>query len=178
MIDIVVPHAARNVEKLLFAGIAEDNWHTKLLSLRLLGQFADRATIPFARTLNQVVPVVSAAMWDTRNEVKKGASEATLKALNTCQVLFGKQMLPTNNQGSVATRDFSPNAASTRVLQNHPETTPQTPENTPKTPLSKKISRPQDSRKQYKVTLTGCVGMRFGCLGCILQVSGYLVMLV
>jgi len=85
MIDIVVPHAARNVEKLLFAGIAEDNWHTKLLSLRLLGQFADRATIPFARTLNQVVPVVSAAMWDTRNEVKKGASEATLKALNTCQ---------------------------------------------------------------------------------------------
>jgi len=85
IIDIVVPHATRNVETLLFAGIAEDNWHTKLLSLRLLGQFADRAEIPFARTLNQVVPVVSAAMWDTRNEVKKGASEATLKALNTCQ---------------------------------------------------------------------------------------------
>lgn len=104
MIDIVVPHAARNVEKLLFAGIAEDNWHTKLLSLRLLGQFADRATIPFARTLNQVVPVVSAAMWDTRNEVKKGASEATLKALNTCQVLFGKQMLPTDKQGMGAWR--------------------------------------------------------------------------
>ena len=33
----------------------------------------------------QVVPVVSAAMWDTRTEVKKGASDATLKALNTCQ---------------------------------------------------------------------------------------------
>jgi hypothetical protein len=30
--------------------------------------------------------MVSAAMWDTRNEVKKGATDATLQALNTCQV--------------------------------------------------------------------------------------------
>jgi elongation factor 3 len=85
IIDIVVPHATRNVQDLLFAGIAEDNWHTKLLSLRLLGQFADRSQVPFSRTLNKVVPAVSAAMWDTRHEVKKGATDATLKALNTCQ---------------------------------------------------------------------------------------------
>ena len=42
IIDIVVPHATKNVQSLLFAGISEDNWHTKLLALRLLGQFADR----------------------------------------------------------------------------------------------------------------------------------------
>ena len=41
---------------MLFAGIAEDNWHTKLLSLRLLGQFADRSEVPFSRTLYQVNP--------------------------------------------------------------------------------------------------------------------------
>ena len=85
IIDIVVPHATRNVQDILFAGIAEDNWHTKLLSLRLLGQFAERSELAFSRTLFQVVPVVSGAMWDTRPEVRQGATEATLKALNTCQ---------------------------------------------------------------------------------------------
>ena len=85
IIDIVVPHATRNVQDILFAGIAEDNWHTKLLSLRLLGQFAERSELAFSRTLFQVVPVVSGAMWDTRTEVRQGATEATLKALNTCQ---------------------------------------------------------------------------------------------
>ncbi len=33
----------------------EDNWHTKLLALRLLGQFAERSQIPFSRTLYQVI---------------------------------------------------------------------------------------------------------------------------
>ena len=54
IIDIVVPHATYNIQSMLFAGIAEDNWHTKLLSLRLLGQFADRSEVPFSRTLYQV----------------------------------------------------------------------------------------------------------------------------
>jgi hypothetical protein len=51
--------------------VPEDNWHTKLLALRLLGQFAERSQIPFSRTLYQVIPVVSNAMWDTRGEVKQ-----------------------------------------------------------------------------------------------------------
>ena len=54
-------------------------------SLRLLGQFAEQSEAPFARTLYQVVPIVSSAMWDTKKEVKQAAKDATLQALETCQ---------------------------------------------------------------------------------------------
>jgi elongation factor 3 len=74
-----------DVQPFLFAGIAETNWQTKLLALRLLGQFAENSDAPFARTLFQVVPICSNAMWDTKKEVKQAACEATLASLNTCQ---------------------------------------------------------------------------------------------
>jgi len=86
VIKIANPHAVKNVQPFLFAGIAETNWQTKLLSLQLLGMFAERSNVPFSRTLYQVVPVVSAAMWDTKKEVKDAATAATTLALNTCQV--------------------------------------------------------------------------------------------
>jgi elongation factor 3 len=85
LIKIANPHAVKNVQPFLFAGIAETNWQTKLLALQLLGLFAERSNVPFSRTLYQVVPVVSAAMWDTKKEVKQAAKDATLQALNTCQ---------------------------------------------------------------------------------------------
>jgi elongation factor 3 len=85
LIEICSPQASKNIQAFLFAGIAETNWQTKMWSLRLLGQFAEQADAPFARTLNAVVPVVSGAMWDTKKEVKQAAKEAALKALNTCQ---------------------------------------------------------------------------------------------
>ena len=85
IIAICSAQAARNVQPFLFAGIAETNWQTKMWSLRLLGQFAEQSEAPFARTLYQVVPVVSAAMWDTKKEVKEAARAATLQALETCQ---------------------------------------------------------------------------------------------
>ena len=85
IIGICSPQAAKNVQPFLFAGIAETNWQTKMWSLRLLGQFAEQAEAPFSRTLYQVVPVVSAAMWDTKKEVKQAAKDATLQCLNTCQ---------------------------------------------------------------------------------------------
>ena len=58
IIDIVVPHATRNVQSLLFAGISEDNWHTKLLALRLLGQFADRKCLVVCVCEARQVPCV------------------------------------------------------------------------------------------------------------------------
>ena len=85
IIGICNQYAAKNVQPFLFAGIAETNWQTKMWSLRLLGQFAEQSEAPFARTLYQVVPVVSAAMWDTKKEVKQAAKDATLKCLETCQ---------------------------------------------------------------------------------------------
>eukprot|EP00802_Teleaulax_amphioxeia_P001701 Tamp_01703.p1 GENE.Tamp_01703~~Tamp_01703.p1 ORF type:complete len:1085 (+),score=404.64 Tamp_01703:120-3257(+) len=85
IIAICSAQASKNVQPFLFAGIAETNWQTKMWSLRLLGQFAEQSESPFARTLYQVVPIVSAAMWDTKKEVKQAAKDATLQALETCQ---------------------------------------------------------------------------------------------
>jgi elongation factor 3 len=85
IIMICSPQASKCVQAALFAGIAETNWQTKMWSLRLLGQFAEQSGAPFSRTLFQVVPVVSSAMWDTKKEVKQSAKDATLQALNTCQ---------------------------------------------------------------------------------------------
>jgi elongation factor 3 len=85
IIAICSIQASKNVQPFLFAGIAETNWQTKMWALRLLGQFAEQSDAPFSRTLYQVVPVVSSAMWDTKKEVKEAARAATLQALNTCQ---------------------------------------------------------------------------------------------
>jgi len=85
IICICSVQASKNLQSFLFAGIAETNWQTKMWSLRLLGQFAEQADAPFSRTLYQVIPVVSSAMWDTKKEVKQAAKDATLQALKTCQ---------------------------------------------------------------------------------------------
>ncbi|EKX36084.1 hypothetical protein GUITHDRAFT_155320 [Guillardia theta CCMP2712] len=85
IIEIVCPQAIKNVQGMLFAGIAETNWQTKMWSLRLLGQLAEKSQVPFSRSLYQVMPVVSAAMWDSKKDVKEAAEYATLKAMETCQ---------------------------------------------------------------------------------------------
>eukprot|EP00961_Rhodomonas_salina_P252920 3418487-Rhodomonas_salina.1 len=63
-------------------------------SLKWLGKLAERAPRPFSRSLFEVMPVVSAAMWDTKKDVKEAATATILAAMNTCENRDIKPFIP------------------------------------------------------------------------------------
>jgi len=95
IVNIVSIYATDKIQAYLFQGIANTNWQTKLLALELLGLFSDKSVMPFSKTLYNVMPVVSNAMWDTKREIKEAARETTRKAMNTCNNKDIKDLIPT-----------------------------------------------------------------------------------
>lgn len=94
IINICSIYSTDKLQSHLFNGISNTNWQTKMLALELLGLFADKSKGPFSKTLYNVMPIVSNAMWDTKKEVKDMAKETTLKAMNTCNNRDIKDLLP------------------------------------------------------------------------------------
>ena len=65
-----------------------------MLALELLGLFSDRSKAPFSKTLHNVMPVVSNAIWDTKKEIKDIAKKTTEKVMSTCDNKDIKDLMP------------------------------------------------------------------------------------
>eukprot|EP00978_Attheya_sp_CCMP212_P011696 scaffold28978_cov51-Attheya_sp.AAC.4 len=75
---------------MLFAQLpVEKKWQVRELSLKLLGGFKDTAPTQLGIALPEIVPEVTACMWDTKKQIKKAASDAMTGA---CEVIGNKDI--------------------------------------------------------------------------------------
>jgi elongation factor 3 len=68
---------------LVFAKLpVEEKWQVRELALKCLGKFAKSAPRQLGNALPEVVPEVTACMWDTKKQVKAAATSTMKEALN------------------------------------------------------------------------------------------------
>jgi elongation factor 3 len=94
MMTMMCAWAMKPVQKMLFEGIKNTKWQTKMWSLALLGQCAEKYPVAFSKTLPESVPVISEAMWDTKAQVKKTAAKTMEFACASCDNRDIKPFVP------------------------------------------------------------------------------------
>ena len=76
------PFAVKSLLPFIFAQMpVEKKWQVRELSLKCLAKFNKVAPRQLGDALPEVVPEVTACMWDTKKQVKVAASEAMESAL-------------------------------------------------------------------------------------------------
>eukprot|EP00550_Attheya_septentrionalis_P006477 CAMPEP_0198284030 /NCGR_PEP_ID=MMETSP1449-20131203/3572_1 /TAXON_ID=420275 /ORGANISM="Attheya septentrionalis, Strain CCMP2084" /LENGTH=1037 /DNA_ID=CAMNT_0043980935 /DNA_START=12 /DNA_END=3125 /DNA_ORIENTATION=- len=84
------PFAIKSLLPMLFAQLpVEKKWQVRELALKLLGSFKDSAPTQLGIALPEIVPEVTACMWDTKKQIKKAASDAMTGA---CEVIGNKDI--------------------------------------------------------------------------------------
>lgn len=78
-------YAVRLLLPNLFHAIVNSKWQSKIGALELLGDLAQTAPQQVSACLSEIVPVVSEAMWDTKDEVKAAAT----KTITACFDVVG-----------------------------------------------------------------------------------------
>mmetsp|Transcript_68334 Transcript_68334/g.142419 ORF Transcript_68334/g.142419 Transcript_68334/m.142419 type:complete len:1066 (-) Transcript_68334:74-3271(-) len=73
---VACPWACRSILRMLYVGVQDTKWQIKVVACRMIGQIAEKHPEPFSRCLPEAMPVVSAAMWDTKKDVKECATAA------------------------------------------------------------------------------------------------------
>ncbi|CAM9091110.1 unnamed protein product [Chrysoparadoxa australica] len=95
MFRIMNPYALRAVLPVLMEGIENREWRTKVGALHLLSILEQSAPSQLAVTLPEIVPTVSHAMWDTKQEVQVAAKETLMKA---CAIIGNPDIAPLTEQ--------------------------------------------------------------------------------
>jgi elongation factor 3 len=76
------PFAMKSLLPIIFAQIAvEKKWQIRELGLKCIGKFAVTAPRQLGDALPEVVPEVTAGMWDTKKQVKQASTDAMKAAL-------------------------------------------------------------------------------------------------
>jgi len=76
------PFAMKGLLPAIFAALpVETNWATRALALELISSFGSRAPKQLGNALPEVVPELTACMWDTKKQVKAAATNAMKEAL-------------------------------------------------------------------------------------------------
>jgi elongation factor 3 len=76
------PFAIKSLLPVIFAKLpVEHKWQVRELALRCLASFGETAPKQLGNALPEVVPEITACMWDTKKQIKKAATEAMREAL-------------------------------------------------------------------------------------------------
>lgn len=78
----ISPFAMKSLLPAIFSKLpVETKWQSRELALNCIGSFKEGAPNQLGNTLPEVVPEVTACMWDTKKQVKAAATEAMKMAL-------------------------------------------------------------------------------------------------
>mmetsp|Transcript_6537 Transcript_6537/g.10319 ORF Transcript_6537/g.10319 Transcript_6537/m.10319 type:complete len:1040 (+) Transcript_6537:76-3195(+) len=76
------PFAMKSLLPVIFAKLpVEKKWPIRELALKCIGSFGPIAPKQLGNALPEVVPEITACMWDTKKQIKKAATEAMREAL-------------------------------------------------------------------------------------------------
>jgi elongation factor 3 len=76
------PFAMKSLLPMIFARLpVEEKWQTRELALKCLGLFGEKAPKQLGNALPEVVPEITACMWDTKKQIKTASTAAMREAL-------------------------------------------------------------------------------------------------
>jgi len=76
------PFAMKSLLPIIFSKLpVEQKWQVRELALNCLGIFGETAPKQLGNALPEVVPEITACMWDTKKQIKKAATDAMREAL-------------------------------------------------------------------------------------------------
>mmetsp|Transcript_6840 Transcript_6840/g.8526 ORF Transcript_6840/g.8526 Transcript_6840/m.8526 type:complete len:1039 (-) Transcript_6840:80-3196(-) len=86
----ITPFAIKSLLPAIFANLpVEKKWQTRELALKCIPAFSANASRQLGNALPEIVPEVTACMWDTKKQVKAAATEAMKAA---CDVIGNKDI--------------------------------------------------------------------------------------
>eukprot|EP00587_Corethron_hystrix_P009103 CAMPEP_0113306420 /NCGR_PEP_ID=MMETSP0010_2-20120614/5677_1 /TAXON_ID=216773 ORGANISM="Corethron hystrix, Strain 308" /NCGR_SAMPLE_ID=MMETSP0010_2 /ASSEMBLY_ACC=CAM_ASM_000155 /LENGTH=290 /DNA_ID=CAMNT_0000161081 /DNA_START=349 /DNA_END=1217 /DNA_ORIENTATION=+ /assembly_acc=CAM_ASM_000155 len=78
----VAPFAMKGLLPAIFAALTvETNWATRVVALKMIATFGKKCPKQLSNALPEVVPEITACMWDTKKQVKTAATASMKEAL-------------------------------------------------------------------------------------------------
>lgn len=84
IVNAAAPHAApRLICPVLFAAVRSSEWRVKVGALERLSQLANVAPAQISASLPQIIPAVTAVVWDTKPQVVAAAKDCLIRTCRT-----------------------------------------------------------------------------------------------